>query len=167
MVDAVLLATPMPLHVPQSIAALKRGIHVASEVTACITIAEGRRLIKAVEASSATYFFAENYCYSRIHMMVEAMAAKNVFGEITYVHGGYYHDCRSLMFDEKGGLTWRGELRRDFNCHTYPTHSLGPIDRWLGIREGRDRFVEVTAMSSGQAAISDYARETFGPRSPY
>lgn len=166
-VDAVLIATPMPLHVSQAVQALKRGIHVASEVTACISIAEGRELIRAVEASSAVYFFAENYCYQRVHMMVEHMVRRNVFGDITYVSGSYYHDCRHLMFDREGGLTWRGKLRRDYNCHTYPTHSLGPIDRWLGIREGRDSFVSVSAMSSREAALSAYARRRFRRESSY
>ncbi len=164
-IDAVLIATPMPLHVPQSIAALRRGIHVASEVTACVSIAEGRRLIRAVEQSKATYFFAENYVYSRVHRMVETMVRQGVFGEITYVHGGYYHDCRGLMFNEDGSLTWRGILRRDYNCHTYPTHTLGPIDRWLGVREGKDRFVSVLAIASREAALSDYAARRFGKTS--
>ncbi len=167
MVDAVLLATPMPLHVPQSIAALRRGIHVASEVTACISIAEGRQLISAVEKSKATYFFAENYVYSRTHRMIEMMIRKGLFGEITYIHGGYYHDCRNLMFTKEGELTWRGILRRDYNCHTYPTHTLGPIDRWLGVREGKDRFDTVVASASRQAALSDYAARKFGKQSPW
>jgi predicted dehydrogenase len=166
-VDAVLIATPMPLHVPQSVAALRRGIHVACEVTACITIPEGRRLIRAVEQSKATYFFAENYVYSRTHRMIENMIRQGVFGEITYIQGSYYHDCRSLMFNEDGSLTWRGILRRDYNCHTYPTHTLGPIDRWLGVRAGKDRFSSVMASASRQAALSDYAAQRFGKKSPY
>ncbi len=166
-VDAVLIATPMQLHVPQAVAALRRGIHAASEVAACISIAEGRRLIRAAEQSSAVYFFAENYVYSRVLRMVENMIKKGVFGEITYVHGGYYHDCRGLMFNADGSLTWRGILRRDYNCHTYPTHTLGPIDRWLGVREGKDRFVSAFASASREAALSDYAAQRFGRKSRY
>ena len=166
-VDAVLIATPMPSHVPQSIEALAKGIHVACEVTACIDIEEGRRLIAAVEKSEATYFFAENYIYNRTHMTVENMAEKGVFGEITYVYGAYYHDCRGLMFNDDGSLTWRGILRRDYNCHTYPTHTLGPIDRWLGVRAGKDRFVSVSAMASKSAAVSNYSSKKFGSDSEY
>lgn len=164
-IDAVLISTPMPLHVPQSIAALQRGIHVASEVTACVTIPEGRRLISAVEKSKATYFFAENYVYSRTHRMIETAVSKGVFGDITYIQGSYYHDCRGLMFNDDASLTWRGILRRDMNCHTYPTHTLGPIDRWLGVRAGKDSFVSVMASASRQAALSQYAAERFGKKS--
>jgi predicted dehydrogenase len=166
-VDAILIATPMQVHVSQSVAALRRGIHVASEVTACNTIAEGRQLILAVEGSKAVYFFAENYCYSRLHMMLEQMCHKGVFGEISYVSGSYYHDCLPLMFDAKGQLTWRGEIRRDWQCNCYPTHSLGPIDRWLGIREGRDRLVSVSAHMSRQVSATAYCTRRFGRKSPY
>jgi len=166
-VDAVLIATPMPCHVPQSIEALEKDIHVACEVTACITIKEGQQLIKAVEKSAASYFFAENYVYMRDLMMVENMAQQGVFGEITYINGAYYHDCRALMFNDDGSLTWRGILRRDYNCHIYPTHTLGPIDRWLGVRKGKDRFISVSAHASKEAALSAYAAEKFGSDSKY
>jgi predicted dehydrogenase len=35
--DGVIVGTPMPLHVPQAIAALERGLHVLSEVPAAAT----------------------------------------------------------------------------------------------------------------------------------
>jgi len=37
-VDMVIVATPMHLHAPQAIAALDRGIHVMSEVTAAVSV---------------------------------------------------------------------------------------------------------------------------------
>src|SRR5262245_14583814 len=46
-VDAVILGTPMPFHVPQAIAALKRGIHVISEVPASVSLAESKDLVLA------------------------------------------------------------------------------------------------------------------------
>jgi predicted dehydrogenase len=44
--DAVLISTPMNLHVPQSIAALTRNIHVLSEVTAGISVDECKDLVQ-------------------------------------------------------------------------------------------------------------------------
>src|ERR1041385_8498377 len=38
--NAVLIGTPMHFHATQSIAALKRGVHVLSEVTAAVSIEE-------------------------------------------------------------------------------------------------------------------------------
>src|SRR5690606_23321120 len=40
--DAVIIGTPMPLHVPQAIAALKKGLHVLSEVPAGVSVDECR-----------------------------------------------------------------------------------------------------------------------------
>ena len=39
-IDAVVIGTPMPLHVPQAIAALERGLHVLSEVPAGTLVSE-------------------------------------------------------------------------------------------------------------------------------
>ena len=42
--DAVVIGTPMDLHVPQSIMALKKGLHVLSEVPAGVSIEECKKL---------------------------------------------------------------------------------------------------------------------------
>ena len=50
-VQAVILGTPMPLHVPQAILALKRNIHVLSEVPAAVSLEESRELVRACRKS--------------------------------------------------------------------------------------------------------------------
>ena len=45
--DTVLIGTPMQFHVPQSIIALERGVHVLSEVTAGVSIEECKDLVVA------------------------------------------------------------------------------------------------------------------------
>ena len=45
--DTVLIGTPMQFHVPQSIIALERGLHVFSEVTAGVSIEECKDLVVA------------------------------------------------------------------------------------------------------------------------
>ena len=54
-IDAVMIGTPMPLHVPQAIAALDRGLHVLSEVPAGVSIEECRELVQATRRSTALY----------------------------------------------------------------------------------------------------------------
>ena len=44
--DAVIVGTPMPLHVPQCVAALEAGLHVLSEVPAAISIEECRGFVQ-------------------------------------------------------------------------------------------------------------------------
>ena len=50
-IDAVVIATPMQLHVPQAIQALEAGKHVLSEVTAGVTMDELWWLVETVEKS--------------------------------------------------------------------------------------------------------------------
>ena len=52
-IDMVIVATPMHLHAPMSAAALARGIHVLSEVSAAISLAQCHQLVRAARASSA------------------------------------------------------------------------------------------------------------------
>lgn len=52
--DAVVIGTPMPLHVQQSVAALERGLHVLCEVTAAVSVEECKQLVQAAARSSGT-----------------------------------------------------------------------------------------------------------------
>ena len=163
--DAVLLATPMPLHAGQAIQALRSGRHVASEVIAATTLDECWALVEAVEQTGRTYMLAENYCYSRANMMVRRMVEAGVFGETVYAEGAYIHDCRNLMFDERGAITWRGGMRRRWNGNTYPTHSLGPVAQWLGINR-TDRLVSTSTWKTPARAARAYVAERFGSDHP-
>lgn len=155
-IDAVCLATPVSLHAAQAIAALEAGKHVLSEVTAAYTLDECWALVRAVEKSGLTYMMAENYCFSREALMVQNMVERGVFGDLTYATGSYIHDCRDLNFTADDKLTWRGELRATRTGNTYPTHSLGPVCRWLGIN--RTDFLKTTATwESRGVAVSHYA----------
>jgi predicted dehydrogenase len=56
--DAVVIGTPMPLHVPQSIAALERNLHVLCEVPAAVSVEECYDLVAACRRSKAIYMMA-------------------------------------------------------------------------------------------------------------
>lgn len=165
-IDAVCIATPVPLHARQSIAALEAGKHVLSEVTACYTLEEGWDLIAAVEHTGRTYMMAENYCYTAEALQVLNMVEQGVFGELTYAFGAYLHDCRDLYFTASGDLTWRGKIRREMVASTYPTHSLGPVARWMGIN--RTDFLESTATwQSKSRSMAVYAKRNFPGHAGY
>lgn len=167
-VDAVCVATPVHMHARQAIAALKAGKHVLSEVTAAYTLEECWDLVEAVESSGRSYMMAENYCFSEPVLQVQHMVEQGVFGELTYASGSYIHDCRSLCFTPEGELTWRGALRRDVHpANGYPTHSLGPVARWLGINR-TDAFKTMAAWQSGGAhAMTEYAKREHSDRPEY
>src|SRR5436190_6639140 len=53
--DAVVVASPMPLHVAHSVAALRAGKHVLSEVTAATSLEQCYELRDTVRATSCKY----------------------------------------------------------------------------------------------------------------
>ena len=164
-IDAVCLATPIKLHARQAIAALEAGKHVLSEVSAAWTLDECRDLIAAARSSDATYMMAENCCFFRHVLMVQQMVERGVFGELTHAEGSYIHAIPELLFDETGELTWRGQLCRDERCDIYPTHSLGPVCKWLGVGQN-DHLQSLACWPSSSHAVADYVRRTRGENHP-
>lgn len=140
-IDAVLIGTPMPLHVPQAIAALQHNIHVLSEVPAGVSIAECRALVKAAKASKAMYVMAENYIYTRANILVRELVRQGLLGEVYYAEGEYLHELKQLNEVTK----WRRVWQTGIDGVTYCTHSLGPILQWMA----GDRVVQVCAAGSG------------------
>jgi len=140
-IDAVLISTPMPLHVSQSITAVEKGIHVLSEVPAGVSVAECKKLVKAVKKSGALYMMAENANYHKYNMVVKELARKGLFGEVYYAEGEYIHELKELNEITR----WRRKWQTGINGITYGTHCLGPVLDWM---EG-DRVVSVCCAGSG------------------
>ncbi len=161
-IDAVCIATPFPMHARQSIDAIRAGKHVLSEVIAAHTMEDCWELLETVRASDCTYMMAENYCFMEPNMQVQRMVEEGVFGDIVYASGSYLHDTRRLLFREDCSLTWRGEIARTYAGHTYPTHSLGPVARWLGINR-TDKLKSTATWGSRVAGNAYWA----GKRMPH
>jgi len=138
--DAVVVATPMPLHVPQSVEALRRGISVLCEVPAAVSIEEAHELVKACQQSSARYMMAENYCFTRENMLVREIARAGLFGDMYFAEGEYVHELKGL----NETTPWRRKWQTGINGNTYPTHSLGPILQWM-----QERIVSVCCVGTG------------------
>ncbi len=163
--DAVLVSTGMQLHAPIAVAAMNAGKHVLSEVAACMTLPECWDLVHTVEKTGKIYMLAENCCYWEHLMSVETMVQQGLFGDLTFAECGYVHDCRFLLLEPDGSLTWRGEMIRDSAGDNYPTHNLGPVARWFGINHG-DRLVSLVSGSTGQKAWQSYLAEKLPPDHP-
>lgn len=140
-VDAVIIGTPMYLHVAQAVAALRRGIHVFSEVTAAVSLEECRQLVAACRASTASYMMAENYIYTRANVLVRELVRQGLLGETYYAEGEYIHELKEL----NETTPWRRVWQTGVNGVTYGTHSLGPILQWMP----GDRVVSVCCAGSG------------------
>jgi predicted dehydrogenase len=166
-IDAVIIATPTSLHAPMSIDALRSGKAVLSEVVAAETLEDCRALVRAAEETGRPYMMAENVCYFRQYLLVQNLIDQGLFGgSFTYGECGYVHDCRGLLFNTDGSLTWRGLLYRDgAGGNRYPTHPIGPLARWMGINR-TDRFVSLVSMATRAFGARRAAIEKFGAGSP-
>ena len=130
-IDAIVVATPAPLHVPHVLEAMSEGKHVMSEVPAAYDLEQAGELARGVERAGLKYMFAENMCYFAYIETYEQMVKRGDIGKPIYAEGEYIHDCRSLMhghFDgmtpgSESGATWRASLPPIHYC----THDLGPI----------------------------------------
>ncbi|NQT91552.1 MAG: Gfo/Idh/MocA family oxidoreductase [Lentisphaerae bacterium] len=139
--DAVILGTPMPLHVPQGLAALRKGLHVLSEVPAGVSVDECRELVEACNNAGTTYMMAENYTYMRPNVIVRSIAAAGLFGTPYYAEGEYLHELKGLNEITR----WRRKWQTGIDGVTYGTHSLGPILQWMP----GDRVTRVCCAGSG------------------
>ncbi len=139
--QAVIIGTPMPLHVPQAVAALGKGLHVLSEVPAGVSVAECRALVEAAQTSRGIYMMAENYTYMKPNVLVRELAGRGLFGEPYYAEGEYIHELKKL----NEITTWRRTWQTGINGVTYGTHSLGPILQWMR----GDRVSSVCCAGSG------------------
>ena len=126
-IDVAVIASPPEFHVQQAVDALRRNIHVLSEVPATHTINECFELLQAVRSSKAQYMLAENYRYATEVELVRRLVLDGRFGDLYYAEGAYIHDCRNIRRDANGHLTWRANYPSQI---MYCTHSLAPVNYW-------------------------------------
>ena len=160
--DAVIIATPWDWHGRMAAATMRAGKVPGVEVPAAITTHECWDLVRASEQTGIPCMMLENVCYYQRFLTVLRMVREGVFGDVLHCETGYQHDCRFLMFDPQGKLTWRGRLTATLNGNLYPTHAIGPVAQWMNINRG-DRFVSLVSLSTPARGLKRYAVEKFGP----
>ena len=142
LVDLVFVATPMPLHVPQSIYALDRNVNVVSEVAAATTVEEAKMLYKAVKSSKARYMMAENVNFYKSVIIIDGLVKAGYLGEVHYAEGQYLHYGGSFP------VGWRAQTIKGAN---YCTHNLGPMLKWFD----NERISQICCIGSGRHRTSD------------
>ena len=157
--DAIVVATPMHLHVSQCVRALNAGKHVLSEVTAAVSLEECWRLLDAVQSSKGSYMMAENYCTFHDNVLVLELVRKGFFGNPYYGEGEYLHDVKDYHHTSGGGRTWRYYWQVGQNGVTYGTHSLGPVMQWLTALDPTDRIESVVCLGSGRHTDSEHPHD--------
>lgn len=130
--DAVVLANYANEHAPFAIAAMKKGLHVFSEVLPVQTMKEAVALIETVEETGMVYAYGENYCYMPAPYEMRKLYRQGKIGEFEYGECEYIHNCAPIWHSITYGDPnhWRNNMYSTFYC----THSLGPIIHITGLR---------------------------------
>lgn len=123
--DAVMLCNYFYEHAPFAVKAMERGIHVLSECTPALTLAECVQLVRTAERTGCKYMLAENYPYFACNMEMRRRFATGNFGRPLYCEGEYNHPvtAHDKNMLSPGELHWRNWLPRPY----YLTHALAPI----------------------------------------
>lgn len=141
--DVVVVASPPEVHAEHAIAALNRGCHVVCEVPMVYSFdffeahRQAEQLVEAVLSAErlfgARFMFAENTNYWWFVEDWRRRIREGALGKLLYAEAEYIHDCRPLMRNPDGSLTWRAFMPPIFYC----THSLGPLLSWMEARPAR------------------------------
>jgi predicted dehydrogenase len=123
--DAVVVATPFPIHAEFSLEALEAGKHVLSETSCNVTMAEGVALCRKVEETGLCYMLAENYCFTLFNMEMRNLYQSGEIGRVVYAEGEYNHPMSgySKLAISPGRSHWRAKLPPTY----YNTHALAPL----------------------------------------
>ncbi len=158
-IDFVYTATPWPWHTPVSLAAMRAGKHVGSEVPIALTVEESWELVETSEKTRRHCLMMENCCYGNSELTVLRMVREGVFGTLLHAEAAYLHDLRKILFENRDEGLWRRQPHTEHDTNLYPTHGLGPVAQYLGIHRG-DKFEFVVSMSSPEAGLSEWREQT-------
>jgi predicted dehydrogenase len=135
-VDAVHINSPIHLHAPQSVAALKAGKHVACTVPAAVSVEECREIVAAAVSSGRTYMMMETAIYTREFLYVRELRDAGKLGRIQFMRGCHQQEMAG----------WPGYWEGLPPMH-YATHAVSPC---LALVEGEAEYV--SCFGSGQIA---------------
>ncbi len=145
--DAVIIATPIPAHADQTVKALEAGKHVLSEVTMSNTLEGCRKTVDAAKKADSIYMLAENCIYWPFIQQWKQWIENGRLGEILYAEAEYLHPIRELLIDPASGKrTWRADRPPIHYC----SHSLGPLLFLM-----KDKISRVTALGKGSIVLPD------------
>jgi predicted dehydrogenase len=114
-VDAVHINSPIHLHAPQSIAALKAGKHVACTVPAATSVEDCRAIVNAANAARKNYMMMETAIYTREFLYVRELRDSGRLGRIQFMRGAHQQEMAG----------WPGYWEGLPPMH-YATHAVSP-----------------------------------------
>lgn len=129
----VFIASPWQLHVTHALHCLKAGCHVALEIKGGLYLHEYQPLLEAADACGKKVLPLENTLFRQEVLAMYNLVREGALGEIVHLRGGYRHDLRNLLLDDKGNMGNRKRRRASgeasFTCKKTGT-SIRPTG-WL------------------------------------
>ncbi len=104
--DAVILATPNTLHVPQTLLCIKAGLPVLVEKPVAASLAEGRRLLEAAESSGVPVLVGHHRQHNPIIAKAREIVASGLLGRLVAVAGSALFYKPASYFAE---APWRSQ----------------------------------------------------------
>lgn len=125
-IEAVAIVTPNHMHYPAAREFLKRGIHVICDKPLTSTLADAKKLVKAVEASDARFFLTHNYTGYPMVRQAREMVERGDLGTIRVIQVEYPQDWLTVDQTNKQAR-WRTDPARsglggstgDIGTHAY------------------------------------------------
>ena len=105
-IEAVSIVTPNHVHFAAAREFLKRGIHVVCDKPLTSTLADAKKMVKAVEDSDALFVLTHNYTGYPMIRQAREMIASGALGKIRVVQVEYPQDWLTIEQDFKQA-NWR------------------------------------------------------------
>jgi predicted dehydrogenase len=126
-VDVVHINSPIHMHAPQSVAALRAGKHVACTVPAATTVEECREIVTAATSARRNYMMMETAIYTREFLFVRELRDSGKLGRIQFMRGAHQQEMAG----------WPGYWEGLPPMH-YATHAVSPC---LALVKGEAEYV--------------------------
>lgn len=125
-IEAVSIVTPNHVHYEAAREFLKRGIHVICDKPLTSTLADAKKMVKAVQSSDALFILTHNYTGYPMVRQAREMVAAGEIGKIRVVQVEYPQDWLTIEQDFKQA-EWRTDPARsgaggstgDIGTHAY------------------------------------------------
>jgi predicted dehydrogenase len=133
--DAVHIATPVPLHVKQTLQVLGAGRHCACAVPMATDLDSIDRIIEAEERTGKRYMMMETCVYTREYLYARDLYVRGELGNLTFFKGTYHQDLEGAY-----PRYWYSQPPMH-----YATHIVSPI-----LALAQTRATEVFCLGSGK-----------------
>jgi predicted dehydrogenase len=143
-VDAVHINSPIHMHAPQSIAALKAGKHVACTVPMATSVEECRQIVEAQRISGKKYMMMETVIYSREYLYVQELRDSGKLGRLQFLRAAHHQEMAG----------WPGYWEGLPPMH-YATHVVSPC---LALAQKDAEYVSCF----GSGRIADTLKAKYG-----